>query len=232
MKRVIVWYSIMSLLLGIMGCCGDDDDNKPPKLPCENEHGLRLCDNSYWSNTYSVTISKLPSEGWTGKELGEDGKGRFLYTENLFEGVYVTSYGILLFEHVPTKGFIEPESGKDRYYLEALFDEENPVIYNPKVPFIYAEILSFKGIDMGIIDEQTLINMSLASFENVADTTSFEIEKSTINVNTTSGTTNGTQAIYSYRGMKFFETTFLFNKNTWLYINYCAPVSEFNNLWC
>ncbi len=119
MKRVIAWV-VSSLLIIVFFGCGDDS----PETPVEPTEKLvkGLSGDNYMNTKYGIRISKLPVDEWTIEDLGADGQGMRLQSE---QGGFIPLYLLLLMEPVPANQFVGPD---EKGYLDPVVEADIPFI--------------------------------------------------------------------------------------------------------
>jgi hypothetical protein len=144
MKRVVVCYSIMSLILGVIGCGSDDErESKPTPI-------LQNTDNTYLNTKFLVKITELPpKDKWTIKKLGTDGQGKMVYTEP-----GMSDYVLLLMEPIPENQFVD-------------LDKDNSTIniINAGMPFIQVSLIKMDDMDIAPYQLPELVKLIFADID-------------------------------------------------------------------
>jgi hypothetical protein len=199
MKRAIVWIVSSLLVLVFLGC-GDESSETPAEPTQKLVKGLS--GDTYMNTKYGVRITNLPVDEWTAEDLGADGQGMRLQSEQGFLPFYL----LLLMEPVPAHQFVGPD---EKGYL-------NPVM-EANIPFILVAVDYQQG---RIIETHDLSE----ELERYADLWLCEIEsKKLVYV----GTKAGVQAIMSENGDKRVETWFA-KGDLLVRCMYCASEDEFD----
>jgi len=179
MKRAICVIS--ALLILVFFGCGDDS----PETPIGPTEKLvkGLSGDTYMNTKYGIRITNLPVDEWTAEDLGADGQGMRLQSEQGFMPFYL----LLLMEPVPAHQFVGPG---EKGYLDPVAEANIPYII---VAVDYERGRTFETPDLS------------EELERYANLWFYEIEsKKLVYV----GTNAGVQAIMSRNGSKCAETWF------------------------
>ena len=181
MKRAIVWIFSSLLILFFLGC-GDE----PSETPAEPTQKLvkGLSGDTYMNTKYGIRITNLPVDEWTAEDLGADGQGMRLQSE---QGGLIPLYLLLLMEPVPAHQFVGPD---EKGYLDPVAEANIPYIV------VTVDYEQGRTIETHDLSEE---------LELYATMWAFEIEsKKLVYI----GTNAGVQAIMSQNGDKKAETWF------------------------
>ena len=179
MKRAICVIS--ALLILVFFGCGDDS----PETPIGPTEKLvkGLSGDTYMNTKYGIRITNLPVDEWTAEDLGADGQGMRLQSEQGFMPFYL----LLLMEPVPAHQFVGPG---EKGYLDPVAEANIPYII---VAVDYERGRTFETPDLS------------EELERYANLWFYEIEsKKLVYV----GTNAGVQAIMSRNSSKCAETWF------------------------
>ena len=197
MERVISLAVILLLVLGIVGC-GDELPSGPDEPVQEIQTGLS--GDCYFNTKFGISFTDLPVDEWTVKAFGADEMGLRYLIENV-----LTSYSILLIEHVPEDQFIDlDENGYQTPVTDA------------NIPYIYVSL----AYDKGRFKTYNLME----EMKQYAAFWSMELESS---IPVVCGNNSGRQAILVAGELRCAETWFA-TEDVVVRVWYWAPPSDFD----
>jgi len=180
MRRAIVWIVSSLLIMFFLGC-GDESSETPIEPTQKIVKGLS--GDTYMNTKYGIRITNLPVDEWTAEDLGADGQGMRLQSEQGFLPFYL----LLLMEPVPAHQFVGPD---EKGYLDPVAEANIPYIV------VAVDYQQDRTIETPDLSEE---------LERYANLWLYEIEsKKLVYV----GTNAGVQAIMSQNGDKCTETWF------------------------